>query len=581
MRRCWAWATWTTPDVGRRGAIAAGDRRGVGVLAAATGGRRLPGAVGLRTRPAEDAGAATFSCGSMLGAHPVCTNRSTCATAVIAPIPVRGEAGTTRSGTGSRTTRRSATAPSAAPARSASIPGSTRRRPTTASWREVPSGGRAGLGLLRSADSQGLGHRRRPVETLEAPPHDPRFGRSLHADSAVPSHRSCYDAPRASTHRMRDEHRNLRRCAGGPGARACPGCRRYSALDRAVGFAAEPGAGVAGNAGHAAAIPDFEFDSARDGVPCTACNSAAGQLAPRLLRQRQQPLGRRMSTSRPVSSFPPTATASGRDERRGRDRLRQRPGVDVLERRLRASSTPSARRRATRRTATTAVDRPGHPGQRHLDDHHLAEQPRAGFAGGDARPRPTPIRASTTSPRRQDRLVHAQALGTRDRDPAAAQLACRTATPAAGCRARARSCSRATTRTIRRSCAIRCTPTTPTAGELEQLTFNPQGVVGGMMWRAPEFKNEYVFFTMAKDRRQILVYRKIPGADKVLRWTIVKTIDASGRPALLLLARGLHPQRPLVHLRRGELEPRRSSIARSRTSSRSAASIRCARTRGC
>jgi hypothetical protein len=64
------------------------------------------------------------------------------------------------------------------------------------------------------------------------------------------------------------------------------------------------------------------------------------------------------------------------------------------------------------------------------------------------------------------------------------------------------------------------------SGELEQLTFNPQGVVGGMMWRAPEFKNEYVFFTMAKFRQQILVYRKIPGADKVLRWTIVKTISA-------------------------------------------------------
>ena len=64
------------------------------------------------------------------------------------------------------------------------------------------------------------------------------------------------------------------------------------------------------------------------------------------------------------------------------------------------------------------------------------------------------------------------------------------------------------------------------SGALEQLTFHPQGVVGGMMWRAPEFKNEYVFFTMAKFRQQILVYRKIPGADKVLRWTIVKTIDA-------------------------------------------------------
>jgi hypothetical protein len=64
------------------------------------------------------------------------------------------------------------------------------------------------------------------------------------------------------------------------------------------------------------------------------------------------------------------------------------------------------------------------------------------------------------------------------------------------------------------------------SGQLEQLTFHPQGVLGGFMWQAPEFKNEYVFFTMAKFRQQILVYRKIPGADKVLRWTIVKTIDA-------------------------------------------------------
>jgi len=64
------------------------------------------------------------------------------------------------------------------------------------------------------------------------------------------------------------------------------------------------------------------------------------------------------------------------------------------------------------------------------------------------------------------------------------------------------------------------------SGELEQLTFNPGGVLGAMMWRAPEFKNEYVFFTMAKFRQEILVYRKLPGADRVMRWTIVKTISA-------------------------------------------------------
>jgi hypothetical protein len=64
------------------------------------------------------------------------------------------------------------------------------------------------------------------------------------------------------------------------------------------------------------------------------------------------------------------------------------------------------------------------------------------------------------------------------------------------------------------------------SGQLEQLTFHPNGTLGGMMWRAPEFNNEYVFFTMAKQRKQILVYRKLPGVDKVLRWTIVKTIDS-------------------------------------------------------
>jgi hypothetical protein len=63
-------------------------------------------------------------------------------------------------------------------------------------------------------------------------------------------------------------------------------------------------------------------------------------------------------------------------------------------------------------------------------------------------------------------------------------------------------------------------------GVLEQLTFNPGGSVGVFMWRAPEFNNELVFFTMARFRQQILVYRKLPGADKVMRWTIIKTIQS-------------------------------------------------------
>lgn len=67
---------------------------------------------------------------------------------------------------------------------------------------------------------------------------------------------------------------------------------------------------------------------------------------------------------------------------------------------------------------------------------------------------------------------------------------------------------------------------TDTGETPEQLTNHPIGVEGAMMWRAPEFKNEYVFFTMAKGRKEILVYRKLPGADGVMRWTIVKTITA-------------------------------------------------------
>ena len=120
------------------------------------------------------------------------------------------------------------------------------------------------------------------------------------------------------------------------------------------------------------------------------------------------------------------------------------------------------------------------------------------------------------------------------------------------------------------------------SGELpEQLTFHPNGVEGAMMWRAPEFNNEYAFFTMAKGRQQILVYRQAPRRRPGAALDHRQDDQRARRPALLLLARGLHPQRPLVHLRRGELGARRSSTARCRTSSRSAASIRCARTRGC
>jgi len=63
------------------------------------------------------------------------------------------------------------------------------------------------------------------------------------------------------------------------------------------------------------------------------------------------------------------------------------------------------------------------------------------------------------------------------------------------------------------------------SGVLQQLTFDPNGKLGAMMWRAPEYNNEYVFFTMASFRRQLLVYRKLPDANGVMRWTVIKSID--------------------------------------------------------
>ncbi len=59
---------------------------------------------------------------------------------------------------------------------------------------------------------------------------------------------------------------------------------------------------------------------------------------------------------------------------------------------------------------------------------------------------------------------------------------------------------------------------------LEQLTFDEVGKYGGFMFRAPEFNNEYVFFTMANFRQEIRIYRKLIGSDGVARWTLIKTV---------------------------------------------------------
>lgn len=60
----------------------------------------------------------------------------------------------------------------------------------------------------------------------------------------------------------------------------------------------------------------------------------------------------------------------------------------------------------------------------------------------------------------------------------------------------------------------------------EQLTFDPVTKLGAVMWRAPEFNNDYVFLTMTELRTQLLIYRRLAGADGVLRWTVIKTIKA-------------------------------------------------------
>ena len=65
--------------------------------------------------------------GALLGTHAVCTNPATCATALHTPIRHRA-AGTTRLGHWVEDDPPAATAPSAAPAPSASTPGSTRAR---------------------------------------------------------------------------------------------------------------------------------------------------------------------------------------------------------------------------------------------------------------------------------------------------------------------------------------------------------------------------------------------------------------------------------------------------------------------
>lgn len=60
--------------------------------------------------------------------------------------------------------------------------------------------------------------------------------------------------------------------------------------------------------------------------------------------------------------------------------------------------------------------------------------------------------------------------------------------------------------------------------ELKQLTFDKTFKWGAFMWLAPEFDNEYVFFTVT-DRTSISIYRNLIDEHGVLRWTAVNVIS--------------------------------------------------------
>jgi hypothetical protein len=64
-----------------------------------------------------------------------------------------------------------------------------------------------------------------------------------------------------------------------------------------------------------------------------------------------------------------------------------------------------------------------------------------------------------------------------------------------------------------------------TLGQLTQLTFDPTNKEGAFMWRAPEFNNDYVFFTLINNGATIQVYHQQPDSNGNLTWTAVKTIN--------------------------------------------------------
>lgn len=68
------------------------------------------------------------------------------------------------------------------------------------------------------------------------------------------------------------------------------------------------------------------------------------------------------------------------------------------------------------------------------------------------------------------------------------------------------------------------------SGVREQLTFDSVTKAGGFMWKAPEYGGQYLFFTMANFRQEIWVYRNLKGPKGKYYWTVTKKIKAPRNP---------------------------------------------------
>lgn len=85
-------------------------------------------------------------------------------------------------------------------------------------------------------------------------------------------------------------------------------------------------------------------------------------------------------------------------------------------------------------------------------------------------------------------------------------------------------------------------------GSLEKLTTDNVSKASAFMWRAPEFGNEFVFFTMANFRQEIWVYRELPVPGSTRKqWTVVKKVLAPPNPSGEAVRQFFWSPEPFVH----------------------------------